>query len=205
MMAPVKLSLDCMADECELASSTNTYSTIANVTYPDKGNRIIWDANATFKINDESGAALADGDKVYPSGFELSFNRPMEADWVAGASGMAEPSPTGFPEATLTLKFPRYNDANHAFFTNWNADTRKKMEIYFKGALIESTYYYEFTITMPNLKVTNASAPISGPGKIPTDISFRLLGTDSAPTGMTGITKPFQIDIQNTRSTDPLA
>ena len=103
------------------------------------------------------------------------------------------------------MKFPRYNDANHTFFTNWNADTRKKMEIYFKGALIESTYYYEFTITMPNLKVTNASAPISGPGKIPTDISFRLLGTDSAPTGMTGITKPFQIDIQNTRSTDPLA
>ena len=67
MNTPVKLSLDCMADECELASSTNTYSTIANVTYPDKGNRIIFDSNATFWINDESGGAVSSGDAVYPS------------------------------------------------------------------------------------------------------------------------------------------
>jgi len=31
-----------------------------------------------------------------------------------------------------------------------------------------------------------------------------VLGTDSAPTGM-AVTNPFQVDIQNTRTTDPLA
>ena len=204
MNGPVRISLDCMANELELASTTNTIATMANVTYPDKGNRIIWDSNATWKINDESGDALDDDDKIYPSSFELSFTRPMDPDWVAGATGMAEPSPTGFPEALLTLNFPRYDDDNHGFFTDWDAFTRKKMEIYFKGALIESTYYYELKISMPNLKATDVKAPMTGPSKIPLSVSFRLLGTDTAPTGMTGITKPFQLDIQNTRTTDPL-
>ena len=66
------------------------------------------------------------------------------------------------------------------------------------------TYYYEFKISMPNLKVNDAKATMNGSSKIPASVSFRLLGTDSAPTGMTGITKPFQLDIQNTRTTDPL-
>jgi hypothetical protein len=194
MNTATKIALNVLADELELASSTNTSATLQNVTYPDEANRVIFNSDATFKINDEDGAALADGDKVYPSGFELAFDRPMESDWVAGASGISEPAVNAFPTATLTLKFPRYDADNHTFFTNWDAFTRKKMEIYFKGALIEDTYYYEFKVSMPNLVCTNGEAAIG----------FRLLSTDTAPTGMTGITKPFQIDVQNTRTTDPL-
>lgn len=205
MNAPVKLSLDGIANILELASAVNTAATMANVTYPDKGNRIIMNADTTFKINDESGAALADGDKIYPSGFEFAFSRKMDPYFEAGYEDIAEPDEGGFPEATLKLDFPRYNDANHTFFTDWNAFTRKKMEIYFKGGLIESTYYYEFKISMPNLKIDNPEAAISGPGRIPTSLTFKLLGTDTAPTGMTGITKPFQVNVQNTRTTSPLA
>ncbi len=205
MNAPVKFSLENMiANKLDIASSTNTSATMANVTYPDKGNRIIMNANTTFQINDEDGAAVGAGDKVYPSGFEFSFSRKMEADHVAGYEDVGEPDENGFPEATLTLDFPRYNDANHAFFTDFQAFTRKKMEIYFKGSVIESTYYYEFKITMPNMKLVDPEAAISGPGKIPTKLTFKLLGTDSAPTGMTGILLPFQIDVQNTRTTSPL-
>ena len=204
MNAPAKLALNAIPDQLKLDSTTNTTTTLANLTYPDKGNRIIMNANTTIKINDESGAALADGDKVYPNSIELAFNRPMEGDHKAGSNYIYEPVGEGFPEPILTLKFPRYNDANQAFFEDWVADTRKKAEIYFKGALIESTYYYERKISFPNMKLVDPEAAVSGPGKIPSTLKFRLLGTDTAPAGMTGITKPFQIDVQNKRTTDPL-
>ncbi|MBW2673870.1 MAG: hypothetical protein JRD89_10725 [Deltaproteobacteria bacterium] len=205
MNAPVKLTVEGIANLLDLASATNTAATMANITYPDKGNRIIMNKDARFWLNDESGDALDSADAIYPSGFELSFNRPMEADLTAGNEDVDEPIGEGFPEPTLTLYFPRYNDANHTFFADWEAFTRKKLEIYFKGSLIETTYYYEFKLSFPNLKVIDPEAAISGPGKIPVSLSFKVLGTDSAPTGMTDITKPFQIDVQNKRATDPLA
>jgi len=205
MNAPLKISFDVLANLLKLASVTNTSATMANVTYPDKGNRIIFNKDATFKINDESGAALVDGDKIFPASFDLAFNRPMEGDLVAGNEDIDEPVGTDFPETTLTLNFPRYNDANHQFFTDWDAFTRKKMEIYFKGPLIVDTYYYEFKLSFPNLKVVDPDAAISGPGKIPASIPFTVLGTDTAPTGMTEITQPFQINVQNKRTTNPLA
>lgn len=205
MNAPVKFSIDGIANKRDMASTTNTSATMANVTYPDKGNRIIFDSNTHFWLNDESGDALDSGDVIYPASFELGFTRPVEGDLVAGNEDIDEPSGTGFPEPTLTLNFPRYNDANHTHFTDFEAFTRKKMEIYFKGVLIEDTSYYEFKISLPNLKIIDPDAAISGPGKIPTSLSFKVLGTDTAPTGMTGITKPFQIDVINTRTTDPLA
>jgi hypothetical protein len=205
MNAPVKLTADGIANQLELASVINTAATMASLTYPDKGNRIIMNKDAHFWLGDESGDALDIGDAIYPSGFDLSFDRPMEADLTTGNEDVDEPVGEGFPQATLTLNFPRYNDANHTFFTDWEALTRKKMEIYFKGGVIETTYYYEFKISLPNLKVIDPDAAISGPGKIPMSLSFKVLGTDTAPTGMTGITQPFQIDVQNKRTTDPLA
>ena len=205
MGAPLQITVNNLANLLDLASTTNTAATMANITYPDKGNRIILNKACTFMINDESGAALAAGDKVYPASFEFSFNRPMEGGLVFGNDDIDEPAGTGFPEITLTLGFPQYNDANHQFFTDWDAYTRKKAELYFKGALIEGTSYYELKMTFPNLKVADPDAAVSGPGKIPASIPFKVLGTDTAPTGMTGITQPFQIDVQNSRSTDPLA
>ena len=205
MGAPCQITFNVLANLLDLASTTNTAATMANITYPDKGNRIILNKDCTFMINDESGAALDVGDKVYPSGFEFSFSRPMEGDLLFGNDDIDEPAGTDFPEITLTLNFPQYNDANHQFFTDWNAYTRKKAELYFKGALIEGTTYYDLKMTFPNLKVADPDAAVSGAGKIPASIPFRVLGTDTAPAGMTGITQPFQVDVKNSRSTDPLA
>jgi len=269
MNAPVKITVEGIANLLELASAINTAETSVNITYPDKGNRIIFNKDAHFWLNDESGDALDADDAIKPSSFELSFNRPMEADFVAGNEDVDEPTGEGFPEITLTLNFPRYNDANHTFFTDWAAFTRKKMEILLQGSVFTaptapddwvtetayvltdfakpilendywyecttagttavpeptwpttvgetvsdgtavwtcraSVYYYEFKLQFPNLKVIDPDAAISGPGKIPVSLSFKVLATDSAPTGMTGITRPFQIDAQNTRTTNPLA
>jgi len=206
MNAPVIITLDCIANILELASVTNTTTTMGNLTYPDKGNRIIMNTSTTVRINDEDGAALDADDKIYPSGFELTFSRPVEGDQLGSASGVNEPAPSGIPEPPeLVMHFPRYDDTNHQYFVDWDAFTRKKMDISFQGALIGGANYYGFTINFPNLKVKDPEALVSSPGKIPATVPFICLGTDSAPTGMTGITKPFQLNIMNTRSTDPLA
>ena len=204
MNKPVKISLEGIADKLDRASATNTAATMANVTYPDQVNRIFMDKNTVVRINDQSGAALDDTMKLYPSSIEFSFNRPMDAEPVAGQDGVDEPIDNGFPAVTMTMKFPRYNTANDAFFTDWDNFTSKKMDITFTGKVIEGAYNYRFRLILPHVKVDQPEAPVSGPGKIPFSLSFQILAAAAAPTGM-AFTEPFRIEMINKRTTDPLA
>lgn len=204
MNKPVKLSLEGIADTLDRASAVNTTGTMAAVTMPDTENRIIMNKDTVVRINDQDAIALGAGDELYPSSIEFSFNRPMDAEPVAGQDGVDEPADNGFPVATMTMKFPRYNTANDAFFDDWDAFTSKKMDITFTGRVIEGAYNYQFKISLPHVKVDNPEAPVSGPGKIPFSLSFQILAATAAPAGMTHAT-PFQIDVINKRTTDPLA
>ena len=205
MNKPVKLTLDIIADLLERASTNNTAVTMADVTVPDTENRVLMNKNTVFRINDRDAAALAGTDQIYPSKFDLTFNRPMSAEPVAGADGVEEPADDGFPVASISLNFPRYNNDNDALFADWEGSTSKKLDILFTGKVIETGFNYEFKLSFPHVKVENPEAAISGAGKIPLSLKLSVLGSKTAPLGMTGITQPFQIDVQNTRSTDPLA
>lgn len=205
MNKPLKISLDLIADKLDRASTTNDAASMATVTIPDKKNRIIMNKDAVFRMNDQNGAALVDGDKVYPTSFELSFNRPMDAEATAGQEGVDEPGDNGFPVATLSLKFPRYNTTNNSYFNDWEAFTSKKMDITFSGHDIEAGNKYMFRILLPHLKIDNPEAAVSGAGKIPFSMQCNILGADAAPAGMTGLVEYLQIDVVNTRDTDPLA
>jgi len=205
MNKPVKLTLDVIADLLNRASTTNTAATMAGVTEPDSEHRVIMNKNTIFRINDRDGAALSEGDKIYPSKFDFTFNRPMSAEPVAGVDGVDEPADDGFPVAALNLSFPRYTNANDSFLADWSASTSKKMDILFTGKLIETGYNYEFMVSFPHLKVENPEAAISGAGKIPLSLKLSVLGSKTAPLGMTGLTQPFQLDVQNKRPTNPLA
>ncbi|MBU0665349.1 MAG: hypothetical protein KJ990_12510 [Proteobacteria bacterium] len=205
MNKPLKISIGLIGDKLDRASSVNTTTTIATITVPDAKNRIFMDKNTVFRMNDQSAIALADGDKIYPSSFELTFSRPMDSEPVAGQDGVDEPADNGFPVSTLMLKFPRYNEANNAFFSDWEAYTSKKIDITFTGATIEDTNKYLFRIVAPHLKIEDPEAPMSGPGKIPMSMKCTLMGASAAPAGMTALTAPLKIDVVNTRTTDPLA
>lgn len=204
MNKPLKLTLDGIADRLDRASATNNTTSMAAVTMPDKENRIIMNKDTVVRINDQNGAALGSGDAVYPSSIDISFNRPMDAEPVAGQDGVDEPADNGFPTADVSLKFPRYNTANDAYFDDWNAFTSKKMDITFTGRLIETGQNYMFKLSFPHIKIDNPEAPVSGPGKIPFSMNCKVLGATTAPTGMSHIT-PLQIDVVNKRTTDPLA
>lgn len=205
MNQPLSLTFKGLADEEERSSSVNTTTTMGSVTYRNKEFRLLMDANSYFRVNDQSGDALDSDDNINPSGFSLTLERPMFADLVAGSANILEPAEDGFPNATLKLDFPRYDDTNDTFFDNLQADTEKKIELYFQGAVIDGSDYYSLKISCPKAKVNEAKSNISGAGRMPVSIVFDLYYETTAPSGMTGINEPFQIDVQNTLSTSPLA
>ncbi len=128
----------------------------------------------------------------------------MKGAHVAGAGHdrIDEPAADGPPEISLKLEFPRYSSGAH--FEDWALGVNKKMEIAFTGALIEDTYYRGFTLSLPNLAYKGVELPMER-GALKHPLEFAALATDTAPSGMTGITEPFQVDVVNTLSTDVLA
>ena len=204
MNKPVKISFEAICDTMKRDSETNTATTMADVTAL-KENRVIMNKNTVFRMNDQSGIALSDAHKLYPSSFELTFTRPMDSDYVAGQDGLDEPADNGFPTCSLVLKFPRYNTANDAYFDDWQDTVSKKMDITFTGKVIVGSYNYKLRILLSNLKIDGPEAPVSGPGKIPFSMNLKGIGASAAPTGMTSLTTPMRIEVVNTRTTDPLA
>lgn len=201
---PLKASFDLTCDRFIRDSLVNTVATMAGVTAA-KGNRIMMQSAAIFRLNNRDAAALGAGDIIKPASFELTVSRPMDTDAVAGQAGTAEPDDNGFPAVSLTLKFPRYNTANDAFFDAWEAGTPKKADITFTGKLIETGQYYSFTIRLPHLRVDSPEAAVSGPGKIPFSMKLVGYGADTAPAGMTDLNEPLQFELVNTRTTGLLA
>ncbi len=199
---PVEAEFKALASDRITDSSTNTPLSFTSVTLGQDANRVLM-SHALFRMNDASGAALGSGDEVYPSSFELDFHRPMSGAHVAGAGHdrIDEPVADGLPEINLKLEFPRYSSGAH--FEDWASMVPKKMEMAFTGALIEGTYYRSFTLSFPNLLYKDVELPVErGPLKHP--LEFACMATGSAPSGMSGVVTPFQVDVVNTRSTDVL-
>lgn len=202
MGKPIEIDLDVIANDEIYNSSTNSLTSFANVTYPERENRALM-SQGVFRLNDQSAAALADTDKIYPQGFELSFKRNLKGDYVAGQNNkIIEPLNDGLPEIKLKLTFPRYTETT--YLSALGSDTRKKMDIVLTGALIEATYYRTFKLQLPHLALLNAEHATEK-GQIIHPLEFDCLATPTAPSGMTGITKPFQVDVTNKKSTDVLA
>ncbi len=192
---PLTIGFNLMCDDLAVntTSGTNTAAAMAALTAPAPGNRVLF-RQGQFLINDQDGDALDSGDAVQPSRFSLTFRRNLAGDHLAGGNDkIAEPTCAGFPEISLSLEFPTYT-----------ADTRKKMKITFTGGEIESPYNYQFETLIPHLVLTNAEAAVDKAGKIAHPITASCLAAASAPSGMTGITAPFALNLMNTRATDAL-
>ena len=199
---PLEIEFETLCNDELITSAVNTLGTFANVTYAEKANRALF-SQGVFRLNDQSGAGLVDGDKVSPVSFELSFKRKLKGEYVAGGSNkIDEPTNDGLPEIKLKLTLPRYTATT--YLTALGADTRKKMDIVFTGGLIAATYYRIFKLQFPHLALINAEAATEV-GQIKHPLEFECLATATAPTGMTGILKPFQVDVINKRATSPLA
>ncbi|MDR2018568.1 MAG: hypothetical protein LBQ00_06835 [Syntrophobacterales bacterium] len=190
-------------------STINTITTFNNVTFMEVANRIKF-SEGVFRMNAQSGAALNVGDRIYPSSFELSFQRKLTGVYgqYKHTSGsniqdlIDEPTNDGLPEITLKLEFPRHT--GNTYLTILGSDSRQKMDITFTGANIGGTYNRQFALQFPHLQLVNDD-PADAAGIIKEPLEFKVYGAGSAPAGMTGITDPLWISGINQRATDPLA
>lgn len=198
---PCTLTFPTAADDLLLPAVTNT--SVASVTYRDRGNRILF-SQAVFRCNAQGGAALGSGDVIKPASFRLACRLPLTGDYLAGnADKIAEPVRDGprLPEITLTLQFPQFSSAS--WNTAFQADARQKLDIIFTGGLIEGAYHYSLVIPCPHVVVEESTQEIPGAGKIPNPVTLRLLEAAAAPTGMT-YTAPITLELINRQTTNPL-
>lgn len=194
------VTFNLMGNKIETTSPVNT--TLASVTPRTKGNVIKFDTLTRFRMNSQSGAALANSDAIYPFSFEITYNRPHEDNFEASYTDASEPVQSGFADASIRLAFDKYN--LDTFMDAIEADTDQKMDIEFLGDVISGAWRYTMRLDLPKVKWRSAESPVSGPGKIPHNVEGRLLAVASAPTGMTA-TDPLSMYVINTLTTSPLA
>jgi len=206
----VKAEVDFLCDDeaLNVGSGTNTVATFANVTVPDSGHRI-HAGDAIVRVNAQSGGALGSGDVIAPTGGSIRFELPIEGLYVAGGGKKIDEPKLGAGDGQykveVNLKMPRYGDAAEAFRAAFYAKTENKADIVFTGPIIESTYAYYWKFQFPRLIQTKEGRPEHKKGRIPYDITLEGMLAAVAPTGMTGLTKPINLDIMTTLATDPLA
>lgn len=179
------------------AGIVNTPATMATVTIDDdsKINRVIFDDNSDFLINDESGGALAaPGDRLGIASFGFSFNRGTDNFAVVNNTdlGIEEPVGSDFPIPTLTITLPEFDATNSVDYKAiFRTGVTKKAKLTFaKGT------DFEFNMWFPRLRVTEDAPAVTGPARIPNEITFECLMAEAVPTGFTD-TLPFMIDTKN--------
>jgi len=200
---PIEFEFTVICDDMVEGSATNTTATMANVTFVDTGNRVLF-RQGVWRLNLASAGALASpADVVTPSAFELDIQRPHAGQHGAGTTQdvVDEPSAEEVPQMTLKLTFPRLDDNTH--FVAWDAGAFYKGDITFTGATIEGANDYQLLFEFPALAYQDVDDP-KDQGPISNDVMFDIVGALVAPTGM-AVTDPLKITSINTRTTDVLA
>jgi hypothetical protein len=192
-----------------LTGQTNT--TLASVTYRSKVLNV-FGSHLSFWANTASGAALDNTFRFYPSRLVFTYRRAMDSDFVMDGSGVQpEPYYTDQETITLDLDFPVYGvvsalHANNTFLTNALAETPMKIQINAISPVLAgaATEPYSIKIQAPNCIIGPVDMPVTQPGAIPQNVPMAAIEAAVAPTGMTGLTKPFRILWTSKMTTDAL-
>jgi hypothetical protein len=197
----LKLSVSCrgtkVIDNSSVvtAMSSVTYPAIHNTTRAKFGQTVFW-------MNAQGGAALQSSDAIKPKNFTLELDRKMDSEHAAGSYTIMESRSNGKPTVKLTQEIAHLDAVNELYFAAWVADSEYKETITVTGPVIVGTHTYSIAFTLPRMQFEDVE--FSDSQIIPCKIVHRGVVADSAPTGMTGITKPLTCVIVNTRATSLL-
>jgi len=190
-------------------SSTNTTTQTDAVTVPTK--RVaVYHHQGVFRINAQTGGALSGSDNVSVGGFTIEMRRPLAQDVNTGGNARVDdPCEDGLNEVYLTVRLPSYNAETYLALVEGvvGSPTEQKATLTFSSGYtpasgLEMTQTWNF----PRLVLAQVpDATISGPQRIPHEVRFRCLTASSAPTGMTGITEPISLVIEDEVSSAYLA
>lgn len=201
---PVKLRLMATANDRILTGQVNT--TLGSVTYIPVQPRVMFD-DIRIRINTQSGGALADSDTFYASAWTLTFTRPQVYAHVTNLNpGVTEGVADGKPSITLALTEDRYVDVSR--ITENRTKVPKKVDIRMTGpsaVTTPETYPYSIYLEMPQLLYENTQYPLTSAGKVIPDLTLRGQRAAAAPAGMTALTLPMRMTLQNLQTANALA
>jgi len=208
---PLKMTAEVIANLIKVQTGTtqNQYSelTALPTDVPD----LILLRHFNVRFGDHSGV-LASGDDTGISGFTLSVNNnlteptqttPDNTSSHSTTLNTIQPVRNGFREVTLEVTIPRY-DAD-TFFAHIASDDNLQAELY----ATHPSSSEEFDIIIPNMKLTNVSAPVAGPEAMEQTLTFQCLRRNSTSDVAFGDGSTdngeMWIETDNDRSASPLA
>lgn len=177
-------------------SSINTRSTVHGASFPDFGNRVFRNGG-TFRLNAQAGGSLVAADAIKIESFDFEFSRPQDAPFVTGQDYVDEPADNGFPDLMFRVTFPRMTTiAANSMYGHLTTGNQLKGDLTFTprvGGYINSTTKYSIAFQWPALEVQEWAAPLTGANQVKPTATFRMKEVATAPTGMTGVTRPFRV------------
>jgi hypothetical protein len=184
-------------------SAINTSTQISALTFPTQGMRAFF-KQLVFRINAASGGALGAGDVVSITDLKFNYAQPLDEKFIAGKDYVTEPEDNGYPEITLDVTFHRLDTTSEDYAGYHRDNTSLKADITLTGPTLATTTY-GLLVQFPNLIVTSAPVEFKGTENVAPAATLKAYKAASAPTGMTGVTKPFRITTTGISTVNPFA
>lgn len=189
-------------------SSTNTTTTLSALTIPNSTRPAVRLTDGVFRINAQAGATLQTSDALTILGFELMIERPLSEDFGTGTNLVLEPNEDGVNNVMLSVDLRSYDRED--FIAAWDGQetpTEYKADLVLSSGITPSTgNELTYTFQFPRMYVKVApSAPVTGRERIPHRVTFHCVEAASAPSGMSGVTKPVHLVVEDEDSAAYLA
>lgn len=174
-------------------SSININSTIYAASFPALGGKV-FRKQGTFRMNKQSGGALASTDAIPCETVDFAFERPQDRTFGTSQDYIVEPGDNEFPMPTLKLGFPRMNTISaNSLYAALRANDAFKADWICLGAFINSTDQLKRMYQFPYVELQDFQTPVAGAAQVKPMASFVLKKVSAAPTGMSGVTMPFRL------------
>lgn len=183
-------------------STTNTNSTVFGAAAAVVGNRM-FRKNTRLRMNVATAGSLGSTDEItIAREFVFNYGRPVATeDFVLNQDYIIEADDDGFAEMGLEVTYARMNTISaNSLVTAFKNGGTFKGDMFIQGPYINSTTRMSMLIEMPALQVYGHRMNVTGQNQVRPVVTYRLKSASAAPSGMTGLTRPFQITLVNTNS-----
>lgn len=190
----IDFTADLLANNALITGPTNNNAAVAATTFTEGTAELAACAyEDTYRINAQSGGAVAGGDQYNITSFDLTINRPQETiGEIKAATGLSAPTATSYIDGTFTVTVKEL--ADHAYYTIWSAETSSKSKLSIEGSQIGSGVNKRFSAVMPRmLLVQEPQYAVTAEGVNALTLNFRLLKASANPTGMSSTYPYFEI------------
>lgn len=198
----MELGFPIIGNRAKYDSAVNNVASVNGARAAEIGHRL-FRKDGTLRMNVQSAGALGASDVLSQvRDISLTYNRPMAGeDHVFSQDYIIEPDDDGFAELMLEVNYPRMNTVSANSLALGFGDGRAfKMDLKFLGAYINSTTQRQLLIEAPAMQIYSFRAPVVGHQQVRPVVQWRFKRAATAPTGMSGLTRPFRMTLINANS-----